>query len=267
MRRCMRQVPQAAAIVTSTDIRDVENPWRGATVSSFTTVTFEPEVIVSLNLKLPSATYDAIQASNHFDVNMLRSNHEGAALAAQFARGHPASPFSSAQKEASIRAKQENRDGPSNLPTSLTREEAGVNPIALFIRCAYIPEKTVTVGDHVVIFGQVERVRAMGDDQPVGKNRTCLAYVNGSYGQVEPLSAQPSEQAIDLENHGESELPCVSHTEAPISSQGLPTFNDHHQESVKPTQRQLSRSTVPSSHQDMPSQKEPSPRELAPSCL
>ncbi len=68
MRDYMRRVPQSVAIITATDINDSQHAQRGATVSSFTTVTLEPEVVVSLNLKLPSTTYDAILSSYRFDI-------------------------------------------------------------------------------------------------------------------------------------------------------------------------------------------------------
>lgn len=190
MRQCMRRVPQAATIVTATDVKDPHNPWRGATVSSFTTVTFEPEVIVSLNLKVPSSTFDAIRTSHCFDVNMLNPNEEGAKLASQFARGHAASPFRDPDSQASVSAWQRPKEVPQESPPVLSRVRGDLNPVAFRIPCTYIPEKTVQLGDHAVIFGIVKTVPDESYDRFVGPNNTCLAYVDGRYGQINPLSKQ-----------------------------------------------------------------------------
>lgn len=195
MRHCMRRVPQAATIVTSTNINDPGNPWRGATVSSFTTVTFEPEVIVSLNLKLPSTTFDAIQTSNRFDVNMLKASDEGGKIASRFARGHAASPFSDGGTQASIIAARSSDQPFEALPPLLSRARGIQNPIAFRISCIYLPQKTVQLGDHVVIFGTVDSIPSKDYDRSAKENDTCLAYVDGCYGQVEPLLKQPQEES------------------------------------------------------------------------
>lgn len=227
MRLCMRRVPQAAAIVTATDINDSQNPWKGATVSSFTTVTFEPDVIISLNLKLPSATFDAIQISNYFAVHMLKPSKSGAEIASQFARGHAASPFSDAGTEASIAAWQRPKRFPATSPPVLYKGHGIYNPVAFGIRCVYLPDKTVHLGDHAVIFGIVEEVPASSYDHDEGGSKTCLAYVDGCYGRVEPLSKQSLENSAIPSIHEKRNGLRARSTRPPILKQDLIALASH----------------------------------------
>jgi Flavin reductase like domain len=196
MRRYMRRVPQSAVIVTATNINDSQNPSRGATVSSFTTVTFEPEVIVSLNLKLPSATFDAIKTSNWFDVKMLKPNHIGAAAASRFARGHAESPFGRTGKDVPIAATRSPKQLHQPAPP-LVHEGHGIkNPVAFHLTCLYMREKSVHLGDHVVVFGIVKRIPERSDKHL--EEESCLAYVDGCYGSVKPFSSQPDHKSDKL---------------------------------------------------------------------
>jgi hypothetical protein len=196
MRRCMRRVPQSAVIVTATNINDSRNPSRGATVSSFTTVTFEPEVIVSLNLKLPSATFDAIQASNWFGVKMLKPNHIGAAAASRFAKGHRVSPFGEAGRGGPIAANRSPKRHQQSAPPLLHEGHGIKNPVAFHLTCLYMREKSVYLGDHVVMFGTVKRIPETTDKHLEGES--CLAYVDGCYGSVKPFSRQPQETSDEF---------------------------------------------------------------------
>jgi Flavin reductase like domain len=196
MRRYMRRVPQSAVIVTATNINDTQNPSRGATVSSFTTVTFEPEVIVSLNLKLPSATFDAIESSNWFDVKMLKSNHVGAAAASRFARGHVESPFGKAGRGALMAANRSSKQLPLAAPPLLYKGHGIKNPVAFHLTCLYMREKSVHLGDHIVVFGIVKRIPGRSDKHLEGES--CLAYVDGCYGSVKPFSSQPEVKSDKL---------------------------------------------------------------------
>lgn len=194
MRLCMRRVPQAVIIVTAKNINDPQRPFRGATVSSFTTVTFEPEVIVSLNFKTPSATFDAIRSSHYFEVNMLKPTGMGAGLASRFARGHAASPFGEVGWDASMDSVQRPQETHHTFPPILSQANGVRNPVAFRISCLYMPEKTVWLGDHVVIFATVTSIPESEFDRGKGFN-TCLAYVGGRYGRVEPLLKQPVEKS------------------------------------------------------------------------
>lgn len=225
MRQCMRRVPQSAVIVTARNIDDPQNPWRGATVSSFTTVTFEPEVIVSLNLKLPSATFDAIQVSNHFDVRMLKANDIGAAMASRFAKGHAESPFSEAGRKASPIANRRPRRLRQTAPPLLHEGHGIKAPVAFHVTCRYMPEKAVRLGDHVVIFGIVKRIPERSDNHLRGES--CLAYVDGCYGSVKPFSRQPQEKRKRLrvgENHT---VLSTTSTRSSISREDLLDLKSH----------------------------------------
>ena len=188
VRSCMRLVPQAVVVVTASDMNDRRNPWRGATVSSFFTVTLEPDVIVSLNLQIPSSTFDAIQTSNRFDINVMKGSQQGARMAASFAKGHSASPFAHAGTSLSI-VNQKRRDTANFiLPPVLYADEQRHNPVAFRLSCTYKPCKTTQFGDHVVIFGSVLEFPHL--NCRADQLNSCLTYIKGSYGRVYPLGGE-----------------------------------------------------------------------------
>ncbi len=240
MRHCMRRVPQSVAIITATDVKESRQARRGATVSSFTTVTFEPEVVVSLNLKLPSTTYDAILSSYRFDIHMLKADVRGAELASRFAAGHPASRLDEAKKEAFAM-----EEGPeltsSTFPPVLSRSHSIRDPVAFCIPCLYMPQKTVQIGDHVVIFGKVEAIVEKSYDLQAEKPTTCLAYVNGRYGYVEPLSKQtkgefkgePKREPTGLSSNKNSDAPSRIAKHSPITRKDFVAFASHARECSK----------------------------------
>ena len=191
----MRLVPQPAMIVTANDINDNQSPWRGATVSSFTTVTFKPDVIVSLNLKLPSATFDGIRASNCFHVNALRPNDIAAETADQFAKRHAISQSRETGNNASVMPNQTPKQFHQADPRLLHQGHGVEHPVAFSIKCLYMPEKSVQLGDHIVIFGIVKDIPKKSYNHFMEEGKPCLAYVDGCYGRVKPLSNQPQEQS------------------------------------------------------------------------
>jgi flavin reductase (DIM6/NTAB) family NADH-FMN oxidoreductase RutF len=232
MRQCMRRVPQAAVIVTATNSKDPQNPFRGATVSSFTTVTFEPRVVVSLNLKLPSATFDAIQVSKCFNVNNLRASDKGAEIASQFARGHDISPFNDAEWQSSEWTARRLRRIQPNLPPVLYRGRDW-GPVASFFSCTYLSEKTVEVGDHVVIFGAVERVHEKSNKRHMEGHNTWLAYIDGCYGRVKPLVNQPREKSNEVSVHNNLNAPIAASTQHSISRQDFTALASHAMDGIE----------------------------------
>lgn len=198
MRALMRRVPQAVSLITATDEEAPGSPRRVVTISSFTTVTFEPEVIVSFNLKLPSATFDAIQSSKRFDVNILKSNEGAAETASRFARGHAASSVGNAPIAATSDVRRR-REEFSQVTPPLRAGENDIRSLVSFcIQCTYMPEKTVQIGDHVVIFATVRKVPDKGYSGPLNNDDMCLAYIDGRYGQVKPFSTQPQARPVDF---------------------------------------------------------------------
>ncbi|ERF68757.1 hypothetical protein EPUS_07244 [Endocarpon pusillum Z07020] len=224
LRHCMRRVPQSVAIITARDINDPQNAWRGATVSSFTTVTFEPEVIVSLNLKLPSTTYDAILSSNRFDINMLKADDKGAELASRFA-----SPLEEARRKA-FAVEERPRSSSLTFHPLFSRSHGAKNPVAFRIPCCYMPEKTVQIGDHVVIFGKAEAIERKSYDSRAGETTTCLAYIDGCYGYVVPLSKQPKRESTGLSSNKNRDAPIRVAKQSPISRKDFLAFVNHAQE-------------------------------------
>ncbi|EXJ74436.1 uncharacterized protein A1O5_02732 [Cladophialophora psammophila CBS 110553] len=179
----MRHVPHPVAVITSTDTSahadGGPSTWRGATVSSFNTVTLDPTPIVSFNIKQISTTYGAIRASGLFNVHLFLCDQTGREIAEKFARGNLYCPFHSSDGTLATFARWR-----SDTPSALL---ANSPPIIQYfpklqIRCRYLPEKAVEIEDHMVLFGEVEHVYDRLDG--VDDSNVCLYYVNGRYAQA-----------------------------------------------------------------------------------
>lgn len=85
----MRRVPYPVAIITATDPHAPEDrAFRGMTVSSFNTVTLNPEPVISFNVRRPSETLNAIVSSGRFLVHLLAPSDTTATLARDFSKGN-----------------------------------------------------------------------------------------------------------------------------------------------------------------------------------
>lgn len=197
----MRCVPQPVAIVTSTEVvserHDGPVVWRGATISSFNTVVIEPQPVVSFNFKRPSSTFDAICSSGYFCVHLLTESQPAAELASRFTKGNASSPFQDLLVQCS--SHNETQDSLEATPIAYDPPViTGINgsptrSVAFSLRCRYLAEKTVTVGDHVVLFGIVTEAEVQASDTPGmsrDKPETCLTYANGRFCQVMGLEQQ-----------------------------------------------------------------------------
>jgi flavin reductase (DIM6/NTAB) family NADH-FMN oxidoreductase RutF len=179
----MRRVVHPIAIVTSTDTsispRGEPFSWRGITVSSMNTVTMDPPV-VSFNIKMPSSTWDAIKASSKFNVHLLANDPEAAKIATRFAsgsntlfydqRGELEAWASRANANVTGPNLQMDSDAPVIWPKTLP-------PRAIF-RCRHLRDKSVTIGDHCVVFGEVFYVTMVSGND---KTTPFLSYVDGRY--------------------------------------------------------------------------------------
>ena len=58
-------------------------------------------------------------------------------------------------------------------------QDAASNAVFRFL-CEHIHDKTVDIGDHVVVFGKVIEVEEFGPSD----GRPCLVYVDRKYGRV-----------------------------------------------------------------------------------
>lgn len=204
-KQMMRTVPHPIAIVTtqSPTAQDDQDAVMGATVSSFNTVSFSPDLVVSFNLTADSATYRTILDSNHFCVNFPVNNHAGSLLADRFTQGNHPPPLSRdlqppaqamywkhTPASTSTKIKQyppavflKNR----SLPTG----DAG---FAFAFLCEY--QTSLPVGDKVIVTGRLipHRIRSCktygwGFVPPHSINytesHTTMAYAHGHYGTTD----------------------------------------------------------------------------------
>lgn len=177
LKSLMRKAPSPVFLITSMPKsnnkatrgrRAVVDDFRGMTVSSFSTVTIEPQPVVCFNVKEPSRTLAAILSSGRFYVHLLAANGAGAALSDLFTKPYetPAEPFLRASE-----LTQANLVASHNGPRFSGRAVVG----ALY--CSILYDKTVTVGDHKVIFANVDAATPW--DQSWGPRG--LIYVHRSY--------------------------------------------------------------------------------------
>lgn len=179
-RLLMRRVPHPVAVITSSMPRHTPpESFHGMTVSSFNTVCLEPKVVVSFNVKQPSATYDAIQASGQFNVHLINSTGQGAAIAELFATGRG--------REAFKNDEQRNDDDevtPSTLSTSeLVEGEPDLlrtNSVMFTLQCKLL-DQTVNVADHVIVLGTVLTYRLPPPVRVSDKPSLGICYVNRRY--------------------------------------------------------------------------------------
>ncbi|EXJ56577.1 hypothetical protein A1O7_06921 [Cladophialophora yegresii CBS 114405] len=191
----MRHVPHPVAVITSTDIavspEGAPTAWRGATVSSFNTVTLRPTPIVSFNITKQSSTYDAIKSSGLFNVHLLSCSSSSSSIAGRFSRGNASSPFHVEDGSLATWAGEQhmNAPAPSHLGPQIGRKSPIIkSPLQAVLRCKHIAQKTVEIGDHVVIFGEV--VEKYDELHHLEEASVWLYYVNGKYSPL--ISAKPS---------------------------------------------------------------------------
>lgn len=196
VKRLMRHVPHPVAVITATDVsvnpEGGPNGWRGATVSSFNTVTLFPTPVVSFNIRKISSTYDAMRSSGLFNVHLLSEAIGATDIASKFASGNASSPFhdDDGEIESFAHLTDPVRTAPSSkLPPILqSRDEKGQLMVPFRLHCRYMGDKVVEVGDHVVLFGEVLQI--FHDDnafhgQAATLPKPCLVYVNGRYSRVD----------------------------------------------------------------------------------
>lgn len=189
IRLLMRRVPHPVAVITANlPAHKPPESFCAMTVSSFNTVCLEPKVVVSFNVKLPSATYDAIQASGHFDIHLINSTVEGAAIAELCSTGRGRDLFKA-------------DDGESPPPTPSTaeaqeEEEGQPAPLrstdVMFALQCRLLEPAVKVADHVVVLGEVLAHRLPATVKIWDGVSLGMCYVNRLYrrpGRVQLLPA------------------------------------------------------------------------------
>lgn len=162
---------------------------RAVTVSSFNTVSLQPQPVISFNLKRPSRTWDAICASSELRVHILDASSRGAALAHVFTQPLE-KPEDGFRRLGRIRASVFYFD-------DLTPPQISLQGTVLAqIRAHILPEKCQVVGDHVVVVARAVECTA---DTRVSQDETAvsaLAYSNRNYrGHAEAIQPTQIQQA------------------------------------------------------------------------
>ncbi|KAI4159325.1 MAG: hypothetical protein LQ342_006648 [Letrouitia transgressa] len=165
VRTLMRQVPHPLTVVIA------QHPHQptpsGLLVSSFNTVTLAPTPYVSFNLKLPSSTFAAIEASGRFTASAINS----AQLARAFLNNGTAPAGSCAAATGVVQNVQNG--------TLVKRGRGGV----WWMHCVWTREKSTQVGDHLVIIGKVVQAGSYGaSESQAGDQR--MVYLDGKYQYV-----------------------------------------------------------------------------------
>lgn len=190
----MRQVPHPVAIITATDCSNSNNgqkAFRGMTVSSFNTVTLYPEPVISFNVKRPSETLNALQASGRFLVHLLAPSAATAKLARDFSKGNANLHISSGEGEFEFSSSGSATDeAGAPAPPLLRRrrlEESSESQTVDFpfvFECRLIPQK-IEVQDHTIVLGTVVRVleqprpdRADSTGDGHSPEDLCLTYAD-----------------------------------------------------------------------------------------
>lgn len=143
----MRLVPHHLTAIVSID---PSSPLpSGLLVSSFNTVTLSPIPMVSFNIKLPSSTYTAIRASRSFTASAINS----APTARMLVDGRP-----------------------DHVVATSGRLKMGAGGV-WWMRCTWVPEKSMEVGDHMIVVGEVMETGKYGE----GGEGRVVVYLNGGY--------------------------------------------------------------------------------------
>ena len=135
----------------------------GLLVSSFNTVTLTPKPYVSFNIKLPSSTYVAIRASKEFTASGLKDAQVANAFVKRTATVgdfHGDSVW----------------HGLADGDNGRLKEGKGGT---WWMRCRFLEDKCVEVGDHVVVVGKVVECGGYEGGEGIG-----LVYAEGAYRKV-----------------------------------------------------------------------------------
>ena len=158
----MRLIPQGLVLVLankpSRKMRTDSLPWlgnKGMLASSFNSVTIKPEPFVSFNVKIPSRTFEEIKETGSFTVLAVNN-------------AFLADAFTGNSEDSDIVLDRMRR----STPAGLARQG-----VIWWMQCELMPEKSVTVGDHIIVVGRV----ACMDAFPGMLREQALLYSNGSY--------------------------------------------------------------------------------------
>ena len=143
----MRKIPHPLAIVTAglhtrpkgppSTLDQSPKHLTGLLISSFNTITLTPVPYVSFNIKLPSATYDAISRQGTFEISPPWHSRTAHIFGGTLKRA-------SDEKNGKLLSKYV-----ETKPFNLSAKRA------FGLKCQWIPEKSVEIGDHKIMIGKV----------------------------------------------------------------------------------------------------------------
>jgi Flavin reductase like domain len=178
------------------------------TVSSFNTVTLHPKPIITFNVRQPSETLAALQSSGRFLVHLLAPNRRTARLAHDFSRGNARLAlggfgFGFGFEEYDYSGESGGKDDTSGrmvLPRLVRRDHIERSHIerkknnerteedtydadfTFVLDCAYLPDKSVGVYDHMIVLGTVERILSANANTTTDARHAtedfCLMYAD-----------------------------------------------------------------------------------------
>ncbi|KAI4125032.1 MAG: hypothetical protein LQ338_004497 [Usnochroma carphineum] len=160
VRKMMRLIPHPLTVILA---QGAHSPMpSGLLVSSFNSITLSPIPYVSFNLKLPSSTYTEMEKSRTFVASAISDPK----VAKDFLLDKGSDEYKEAFKQ--------NVD-PSGC--ILKQGKGGI----WRMKCQFIKEKSVMVGDHVVVVGKVLEVRPCKTGGQSTVDDLPLIYVTGQY--------------------------------------------------------------------------------------
>lgn len=217
----MRSVPSSVVVLTtrvSSSTSDIDS-FRGMTVSSLTSVTLEPEPIISFSIRGPSRTLDCITAGQPFAVNFLSGYPKAAQIADIFSKphDHPSQPFHAvkALELVNVYAKD---DDPA--PPTLRGRLAPAR-----FTCELLPGKSLEIGDHTVIFARVTDVyRSQKIERAQSDLPTFLTYAQAGYRTLapEPISLPRSKALKSVQSEKSAPSPSEAPTLQPQQTEAEP---------------------------------------------
>lgn len=173
MRELMRNVPHPVVVITasswSMELQQMTH--QAMTISSFNTVTLNPEPIISFNIRTPSRTLNAILAQKgHFRIHVLSNSQKGSFIADAFTRGNAKEGFKK------IQASGINIRFPAG--NVLSAPIIATKAVIATLHCVLLPSKTVTIRDHIVALARVTHVNRNE------RLKMALMYVDRAYRTV-----------------------------------------------------------------------------------
>ncbi|KAG9662479.1 hypothetical protein KCU95_g4227, partial [Aureobasidium melanogenum] len=222
----MRCVPSSVVVLTtsvSSSTSDIDS-LRGMTVSSLSSVTLEPEPVISFSIRGPSRTLDCIIAGQPFAVNFLSGYPVGAQIADIFSKPHehPSQPFHAVQ-DLNL-AKIYVQDGDSAPPN------IGGKHVPARFTCELLPGKSLEIGDHTVIFARVTKV--WKSRSPQSDKVIFLAYAQAGYRTLGPNSIEWPAARILKPIQSKKSAPSTSEVLTPqlpqteVEPQGIEIFDE-----------------------------------------